>query len=63
MLKYQKQARGDGFNIIFMGSKTKIEKLKQYFEKRDDVVMAFLFGSQAKGVRMGKNGERMGRRR
>jgi len=46
-----------------MGSKTKIEKLKQYFEKRDDVVMAFLFGSQAKGVRMGKNGERMGRRR
>lgn len=27
----------------------KIEKLKDYFEKRDDVVMAFLFGSQAKG--------------
>ncbi|MEK7480723.1 MAG: HepT-like ribonuclease domain-containing protein [Patescibacteria group bacterium] len=25
----------------------KIEKLKAYFEKRDDVVMAFLFGSQA----------------
>lgn len=23
----------------------KIEKLKEYFEKRDDVVMAFLFGS------------------
>ena len=27
----------------------KIEKLKTYFEKCDDVVMAFLFGSQAKG--------------
>lgn len=27
----------------------KIEKLKEYFEKREDVVMAFLFGSQAKG--------------
>jgi uncharacterized protein len=25
----------------------KIQKLKDYFEKRDDVVMAFLFGSQA----------------
>lgn len=28
--------------------KQKIQKLKTYFEKRDDVVMAFLFGSQAK---------------
>ena len=27
----------------------KIEKLKEYFTKRNDVVMAFLFGSQAKG--------------
>lgn len=27
----------------------KIEKLKEYFAKRDDVVMAFLFGSQASG--------------
>ena len=27
----------------------KIKKLKTYFTKRDDVVMAFLFGSQAKG--------------
>lgn len=27
----------------------KIQKLKKYFKKRDDVVMAFLFGSQAKG--------------
>lgn len=27
----------------------KIEKLKKYFEKREDVLMAFLFGSQAKG--------------
>jgi uncharacterized protein len=27
----------------------KIQKLKDYLEKRDDVVMAFLFGSQAKG--------------
>lgn len=26
----------------------KIQKLKEYFEKRDDVAMAFLFGSQAK---------------
>lgn len=26
-----------------------IQKLKDYFEKRDDIVMAFLFGSQAKG--------------
>ena len=26
-----------------------IQKLKDYFEKRDDVSMAFLFGSQAKG--------------
>ena len=25
------------------------KKLKDYFEKRDDVVMAFLFGSFAKG--------------
>lgn len=30
-------------------SKEKIEKLKEYFAKRDDVVMAFLFGSQAEG--------------
>lgn len=28
----------------------KIEKLKEYFEKRDDVVMAYLFGSQANGA-------------
>lgn len=28
---------------------TLIQKLKEYFEKRDDVLMAFLFGSQAKG--------------
>lgn len=28
---------------------TEIEKLKKYFEKREDVVMAFLFGSRAKG--------------
>ncbi|MBI3442992.1 MAG: nucleotidyltransferase domain-containing protein [Candidatus Sungbacteria bacterium] len=27
----------------------KINKLREYFEGRDDVVMAFLFGSQAKG--------------
>lgn len=27
----------------------KIQALKTYFEKRDDVVMAFVFGSQAKG--------------
>jgi predicted nucleotidyltransferase/uncharacterized protein YutE (UPF0331/DUF86 family) len=27
----------------------KIKKLKEYFEKRDDVVMAYLFGSQAEG--------------
>jgi uncharacterized protein YutE (UPF0331/DUF86 family)/predicted nucleotidyltransferase len=27
----------------------KIKKLKEYFTKRDDVVMAFLFGSQAEG--------------
>lgn len=27
----------------------KIEKLKEYFQKRADVVMAFLFGSQVKG--------------
>ena len=27
----------------------KIQKLKAYFEKRDDVVMAFLFGSRAEG--------------
>lgn len=27
----------------------KIQKLRDYFEKRHDVVMAFLFGSQAKG--------------
>ena len=26
----------------------KIQQLKEYFEKRDDIVMAFLFGSQAK---------------
>lgn len=26
-----------------------IKKLKKYFEKRDDIVMAFIFGSQAKG--------------
>lgn len=26
-----------------------IQKLKDYFEKREDIVMAFLFGSQAKG--------------
>lgn len=29
---------------------TKIQKLKDYFEKHDDVVMAFLFGSQAEGL-------------
>ena len=28
----------------------KIERLKDYFAKRDDIVMAFLFGSQAKGA-------------
>lgn len=27
----------------------KIENLKEYFEKREDIVMAFLFGSRAKG--------------
>lgn len=27
----------------------KIEKLKDYFEKREDIVMAFLFGSRTKG--------------
>ena len=27
----------------------KIQQLKSYFEKRDDVIMAFLFGSQAEG--------------
>lgn len=27
----------------------KIQKLKDYFEKREDIVMAFLFGSQAEG--------------
>ena len=26
------------------------EKLKEYFEKRDDVLLAFLFGSQARGL-------------
>lgn len=26
-----------------------IQALKEYFTKRDDVVMAFLFGSRAKG--------------
>ncbi len=25
----------------------KLQKLKEYFENRDDVVMAFVFGSQA----------------
>ena len=30
-------------------SEVKIEKLKEYFRNRGDVVMAFLFGSQAKG--------------
>ncbi len=29
--------------------KEKIKKLKEYFESRDDVALAFLFGSQAKG--------------
>lgn len=27
-----------------------IEKLRQYFDKRDDVAFAFLFGSQARGL-------------
>lgn len=27
-----------------------VEKLKPYFKKRDDIVMAFLFGSWARGV-------------
>ena len=27
----------------------RIKQLKTYFENRDDIVMAFLFGSQAKG--------------
>lgn len=31
------------------GQEEKINKLRGYFEGRDDVVMAFLFGSQAKG--------------
>lgn len=30
-------------------SKTNLAKLKTYFKNRDDVLMAFLFGSQAKG--------------
>lgn len=30
--------------------KQKIQKLKDYFAKREDVVMAFLFGSQARGL-------------
>jgi len=32
-----------------MTDNQKIKALKEYFEKRDDVVMAFLFGSRAKG--------------
>ena len=28
----------------------KIERLKDYFDKRNDVVLAFLFGSHAKGA-------------
>lgn len=32
---------------VLEGGGIKIQKLKDYFEKRDDVVMAFLFGSQA----------------
>ena len=27
-----------------------IKKLKTYFKNRDDVLMAFLFGSRAKGI-------------
>lgn len=30
-------------------SRGKINKLREYFEKRDDILMAFLFGSYAKG--------------
>ncbi|MEW6606090.1 MAG: nucleotidyltransferase domain-containing protein [bacterium] len=30
--------------------KSKIEELRRYFEKRNDVCLAFLFGSQAKSV-------------
>jgi uncharacterized protein YutE (UPF0331/DUF86 family)/predicted nucleotidyltransferase len=33
-----------------MEKEEKIEKLKEYFEKRDDVVLAYIFGSQAKGT-------------
>jgi len=34
--------------VIFMSDRDEaIKKLKEYFQKRDDVVMAFLFGSQA----------------
>lgn len=32
-----------------MPQNQKIQKLKTYFEKREDIVMAFLFGSRAKG--------------
>lgn len=32
-----------------MRNKSKIKALKEYFQKRDDVLMAFLFGSFAKG--------------
>lgn len=35
-----------------MPQNQKIQKLKEYFEKRDDVVMAFLFGSRAEKNRV-----------
>lgn len=39
----------DRVSLYMDDRETKIQQLKEYFEKRDDVVMAFLFGSQAKG--------------
>lgn len=33
-----------------MSSRGLVEILKEYFEKRDDILMAFLFGSHAKGT-------------
>lgn len=37
------------YTVGMAGEKQTLEKLKEYFKKRDDVVMAFLFGSRAKG--------------
>lgn len=42
------EGNSGGIGLKEVANRT-VEELRNYFEKRDDIVMAFLFGSRAKG--------------